>query len=333
MQILLLEVFRTVARVGSITRAAEVLGYTQSAVSRQIVALEAETGVTLLDRLPRGIDLTEAGRSLLEHAEVIVERLATARRDLEALRQLDAGQLRVGAFPTAVARLVPRAIAAFRADHPKVAVTLVEDRTPGLLKRLESGDADVAVVSAPPDDEPLDRRRFTLHHLVDEQLLVAMPADHPLAAQPDVGLSDLAGDPFIVGSPTAEQTLMRARFPAGFQPRVDFAVADWTGKLGCVAAGLGVAFVPALATSAAPGGVVLRRLPAAETATRRIFAAAARARHDTAAVAEFVTMLRREAAELDAVGWAEGAPGRPGSGRTPGGGAGHPATTVEGEAR
>jgi DNA-binding transcriptional LysR family regulator len=115
-----------------------------------------------------------------------VERLATARRDLEALRHLDAGRLRVGAFPTAVAWLVPRALAAFRADHPKVVVTLVEDRTPGLLNRLESGDADVAVVSAPPDDEPLDRSRFTLHQLLDEQLLVAMPADHPMAQRPQV---------------------------------------------------------------------------------------------------------------------------------------------------
>jgi DNA-binding transcriptional LysR family regulator len=301
MQTHLLEVFRTVARTGSITRAAEQLGYTQSAVSRQIATLEAEAGVTLLDRLPRGIALTEPGRTLLEHAEVIVDRLATARRDLEALRHLDAGQLRVGAFPTAVAWLVPRTLAAFRADHPKIAVTLIEDRTPGLLNRLESGDADVAVVSAPPHDEPLDRSRFTLHHLLDEQLLVAMPADHPVADQSQIRLADLAGDPFIVGSPTAEQTLMRAHFPAGFQPRVDFAVADWTGKLGCVAAGLGVAFVPALATSAVPAGVVLRRLPSRETAARRIFAATARARHSTPAVAEFVTLLKREATGLDSV--------------------------------
>jgi DNA-binding transcriptional LysR family regulator len=207
----------------------------------------------------------------------------------------------VGAFPTAVAWLVPRSLAAFRADHPKIAVTLIEDRTPGLLNRLESGDADVAVVSAPPHDEPLDRSRFTLHHLLDEQLLVAMPADHPVADQPQVQLADLAGDPFIVGSPTAEQTLMRAHFPAGFQPRVDFAAADWTGKLGCVAAGLGVAFVPALATSAIPAGVILRRLPSRETAARRIFAATARARHSTPAVAEFITLLKREAARLDSV--------------------------------
>ncbi|HEX6339003.1 MAG TPA: LysR family transcriptional regulator [Jiangellaceae bacterium] len=314
MQTQLLEVFRTVARAGSITRAAAVLGYTQSAVSRQIATLEAEAGVTLLDRLPRGVALTEAGRSLLEHAEVIVERVATARRDLAALRHLDAGQLRLGAFPTAVASLVPRALATFRAERPNVGVTLVEDRTPGLLNRLESGDVDVAVVSAPPEDDPPDPNRFTLHHLIDEQLLVAMPVDHPLADRPKVRLADLADDPFIVGSPTAEQTLMRAHFPAGFQPRVDFAVADWTGKLGCVAAGLGVAFVPALAASATPAGVILRLLPAADAATRRIFAATARARHSTPAAAEFITLLKREAAALDQVSCVEGA-GSPSSAR------------------
>jgi DNA-binding transcriptional LysR family regulator len=299
MQTHLLEVFREVVRAGSITGAAEALGYTQSAVSRQIATLEAEAGATLLDRLPRGIALTEAGRSLLGHAEVIIERLATARRDLEALRQLNAGQLRVGAFPTAVAWLVPRALAAFRADHPQVAVTLVEERTPELLNRLDSGAADVAVVSAPPYDPPPDPTRFTLHHLLDEELLLAMSVGHPLAHRPSIRLSDLAEDPFIVGSPTAEQALMRARFPPGFQPRVDFAAADWTGKLGCVAAGLGVALLPALAASAIPGGVVLRRLPARDTATRRIFAATARARHVTPAVAEFVARLDVAAARLD----------------------------------
>lgn len=92
----------------------------------------------------------------------------------------------------------------------------------------------------------------------------AIPADHPVAHQPQIRLADLAGDPFIVGSPTAEQTLMRAQFPAGFQPRIDFAVEDWTGKLGCVAAGLGVALVPALATHATPS-----RRPTAPTARRR----------------------------------------------------------------
>ncbi|MFD0745039.1 LysR family transcriptional regulator [Phytohabitans flavus] len=146
----LLEVFRAVARYGSITTAARQLSFTQSAVSRQIAALEAELGARVFDRLPRGVALTEEGRALLPHAEAVLDRLTAARRDLDALRGLGGGRLRVGAFPTAVAALVPRALATFREAYPDVALSLVEGTTPVLLDRLAAGDADVAVVSFSP---------------------------------------------------------------------------------------------------------------------------------------------------------------------------------------
>jgi DNA-binding transcriptional LysR family regulator len=272
MQVESLEVFRTVARYGSITAAALALRYTQSAVSRQIAALEAQTGTRLFDRLPRGVSLTEEGRCLLPHAEAILDRLATAHRELDALRGLGAGRLRVGAFPTAVAALMPRALAAFRQAHPDVALSLVEGRTPDLLERLRAGEADVAVVSAPPD-RPLDATRFDLHHLLDEHLLVAVPRDHRLARRRTIRLVDLTDDAFIFGSATAEDTLMRASFPPGFNPRVDIVAADWTGKLGCVAAGLGIALIPALAVRAAPADIALLRLHTHDAPLRRVFAA------------------------------------------------------------
>src|SRR5690606_35650301 len=134
----------TVARHGSFTTAARSLRYTQSAVSRQIAALEAEIGARLFDRLTRGVVLTEEVRTLLPHAEAILDRLTAARRDLDTLRGLGGGQLRVGAFPTHVAALVPRALAAFRAAHPNITLSLVQGRTPMLLERLVAGDADVA---------------------------------------------------------------------------------------------------------------------------------------------------------------------------------------------
>jgi DNA-binding transcriptional LysR family regulator len=293
----LLAVFRAVARHGSITGASVPLGYTQSAVSRQVAVLEAEVGAALFDRLPRGVALTEAGRSLLPHAEAILDRITAARRELEALRGLSGGQLRVGAFPTAVAALVPRALAAFRDAYPAVIVSLVEGRTPVLLERLLSGDADVAVVSAPPD-RPADTARFTLHHLLDEQLLVAMPRDHRLAGRRTLRLADLSDEPFIVGSATAEDTLMRASFPSGFQPRVDIVAADWTGKLGCVAAGLGVALVPALAIRATPSDITLRRLHTDDASRRQIFAATVTGRGHSPAVSAFIAHLDEVAGRL-----------------------------------
>ncbi|MCW6011158.1 LysR family transcriptional regulator [Micromonospora sp. CPCC 205371] len=297
MQIQSLEVFQAVARHGSITVAARALRYTQSAVSRQIAALEAETGTRLFDRLPRGVALTEEGRCLLGHAEAVLDRLATARRDLAALRGLGAGRLRVGAFPTAVAALVPRALSAFRAEHPEVTLSLVEGRTPQLLERLADGEADVAVVSAPPD-QPLDGGRFALRHLLDERLLVAVPRTHRLARRRTVRLAELTGESFVVGSATAEETLLRATLPSGFQPRIDIVAAEWTGKLGCVAAGLGVALVPALAIRATPADLALLRLHRDDATVRQVFAATLAGRRTPPAVEPFVHLLKTEATAL-----------------------------------
>ena len=153
------------------------------------------------------------------------------------------------------------------------------------------------MVSAPPA-RPLDAGRFALHHLLDERLLVAVPHDHRLARQRTVRLTDLADEPFIVGSATAEDSLMRASLPPGFQPRIDIVVAEWTGKLGCVAAGLGVALVPALAIRAAPTDIVLLRLHAADASVRRVFAATVVGRSHSPAVSRFIARLDTVAAEL-----------------------------------
>ena len=108
MDIVWLEVFREVAARGSLTAAAQALGYTQPAVSRQVAALEKATGVRLFDRLPRGVRLTEEGRFLLAHAEVVLERMRAAADGLQALRNLEAGRLRAGAIDSANAALLPR---------------------------------------------------------------------------------------------------------------------------------------------------------------------------------------------------------------------------------
>lgn len=292
-----LEVFRTVARCGSVTTAARVLGFTQSAVSRQIAVLETQTGARLFDRLPRGVALTDEGRCLLPHAEAVLDRLATARTDLDALRGLGGGRLRVGAFPTAVSALVPRALASFRAAHPGVGLSLVEGRTPDLLDRLRAGDADVAVVSAAPD-LPIDASRFDLHHLLDERLLVAVPRDHRLARRRTVRIAELADDFFIAGSASAEETLLRATLPHGFRPQIDIVAAEWTGKLGCVAAGLGVALVPALAARATPADLVLLRLHDDDASVRQIFAATVAGRSRPAAVTRLIDHLDQIAAGL-----------------------------------
>jgi DNA-binding transcriptional LysR family regulator len=227
----------------------------------------------------------------------VLDRVATAQRDLESLRGLGGGRLRVGAFPTAVAALVPRALAAFQTAHPEVSLSLVEGLTPTLLERLVAGDADVAVVSTPPD-RPLDGTRFDLRHLLDERLLVAVAKSHRLAHRRTVRLSELVDDSFIAGSATAEETLLRASLPSGFQPRIDIVAAEWTGKLGCVAAGLGVALLPALAVRSAPADIALLHLHRTDASVRRVFAATVARRSLAPAVAGFLPYLKTIANQL-----------------------------------
>ncbi|MCY1138352.1 LysR substrate-binding domain-containing protein [Actinoplanes sp. Pm04-4] len=291
MDTVLLEVFRTVARLGSLTAAAQRLQFTQSAVSRQIATLEADLGTQLFDRLPRGVALTEEGRALLPHAEAILDRVTTARRAVDDLRTLSTGRLRVGAFPTAVAALVPRALATFRQTYTEITVSLIEGLTPTLLTHLTTGEADIAVVSESPAG-PIDETRFTLHHILDERLLVAVPRTHPLARRRTVRLQELEADSFIAGSANAEETLLRASLPAGFTPRIDIVAADWTAKLGCVAAGLGVALIPALAMRTKPADVALLRLHRDDEPTRRIQAATLAGRTPSAAVGRFLPLLQ-----------------------------------------
>ncbi|MEU0197265.1 MULTISPECIES: LysR family transcriptional regulator [unclassified Streptomyces] len=294
-----LRVFLEVARHGSFTVAARALGWTQSAVSRQVASLEAALGGgPLFDRLPRGVRLTEAGRLLVPHAETVAAALHAARRDLGALREAAGGRLRFGAFPTADAALVPHALARFRTRHPRVRVTREEGFTAALLDRLTAGHLDLAIVST-TGRAPLES--YALHHLLDEPLYVAVAADHPLAGQDGpVPLGRFADADWISGNARPEGTLLDAALRQGFRPRVAHVVGEWTAKQGYVAAGLGVALVPALAAESVRPDVRLLRVLDEEATARAVYAAAVRGRSLTPAAAAFLAALREATARIPA---------------------------------
>ncbi|NUR24535.1 MAG: LysR family transcriptional regulator [Catenulispora sp.] len=273
MDLSLLEAFREVAVRGSLTAAAQALGYTQPAISRQISALEHATGTRLFDRLPRGVRLTEEGRCLLSYAETVLDQMDAARRALEGLRTLKAGWLRAGAFASANAALMPGALAAFHAAHPDVALTVSEGTTAVLLEKLQGGVIDLAVISLYPH-QVLGTDRFALRHLLDDPLMVALPHGHRLdrAGGQPLRLVELAEESWVEGFPDASQTLVDACRRAGFQPKIDFTVREWTAKQGYVAAGLGLALVPSLAAATMPAGIVLRPLHPQDAPVRSVYA-------------------------------------------------------------
>jgi DNA-binding transcriptional LysR family regulator len=299
MDLMWLRVFREVARRGSFTAAAGALRYTQSAVSRQIAALEADTGSTLFDRVPRGVRLTDEGRCLLEHADAVLGRLDAARRDLTALRNLDAGRLRIGAFATADAALVPRAMAAFQAEHPNVVLSLDEGLTPQQIPKLRDGDLDLGVVSVPPG-RSLDADGIELIHLLDDPILVAIPREHRLARRRTVRLIELSGDHWIAGWNNPDDTLMGPVLPARFQPEIRYVVPGWTAKLGLVAAGLGVTLVPGLAAGVARSDILIKRLHRDDTPARPVYAATAARATQPPAVQRFLRILTDTVRQLRA---------------------------------
>lgn len=249
-----------VARTGSFTAAAARLNYTQSAVSRRIASLEAEAGGPLFDRLPRGVRLTAAGQALHRYARDVLERLGRAGEELAAIREGTGGRLRVGAFATANAVLVPVALRDFRQARPDVTVSMAEGLSVTLLEALGRAEIDIAVVSDYPSGRGPGEEAEVVR-LMEDELLVALPAGHRLAGSGVVDLRDLREDSWIEGAPAGSPTMLAAACArAGFAPRVDFRIAEWTGKLGYVAAGLGVTLVPAMAAPAIRGDVALRSL-------------------------------------------------------------------------
>ncbi|MFE2146116.1 LysR family transcriptional regulator [Streptomyces sp. NPDC059456] len=292
----LYEVFLRVARDGSFTAAARGLGYTQSAVSRQIQTLEEQWGTALFDRLPRGVRLTEAGRVLLPHAQGMRDRLRAARAELDVLRSLDGGTLRVGAFATADVSLVPCAVASFAARHPGVTVVHTEGPTAKHVELLAEGALDVAVLSAPGAVPPTGP---DLHDLWDEPMYVALPRGHRFAGRARLRLAELADEPWIEGDVRPDRTLLAPALADGFRPRVVFRVNDWTAKLGFVAAGLGITVLPALAAGAARADIALVPVDPADLPHRRVYAATARGTTPSAAATAFLADLRGAVASMD----------------------------------
>jgi DNA-binding transcriptional LysR family regulator len=254
-----LRVLCEVAGRGSFTAAAESLGYTQSAVSRQVAGLEAAAGARLFERASRGVALTDAGRSLLRHAVGVIDQLDAAKHELAGMRELTAGHLRVGAFPMALAALVPRALAAFHSRHPGVEISLREGMTPAQLRRVGSGAVELAVVATLPN-QTLEDPHCALEPLFEDRLLLALARNHPLAGQSSVDLDDLTREPWIAGTTDASDPLLGVWPSLKWEPHVAFIARDWIAKLGLVAAGLGVTVVPGLGATAVREDVALVRV-------------------------------------------------------------------------
>lgn len=262
-----LRIVRAISDTGSITRAAEALGYSQPAISQHLRRVESRLGVALVERVGRGVRLTEAGRVLARHAPAVALAFDAAAEELAQLRGLRTGVVRLVAFPSASPVLVPRLISDLASSHPGLSLTYVEAEPPEAVEAIREDRADIALTFSYPGDREdphgSSARGLSVRSAGRDDLMLVLPAGHG----PVTRVEDLADETWIAGCPRCRGHLLELCGRAGFEPRIGFETDNAVAVEGLVAQGIGVATLPRMALESFPllPGLVTVPLPAAES--------------------------------------------------------------------
>src|SRR3954454_21555120 len=296
----LLTTFREVAVRGSFSDAAVALDFTQPAVSQHIGRLESALGVRVLERSARGVTLTAAGEVLVRHASALLDSARQAEEAVRAAAGVGRAQVRVSAFPSAAAGLLPGATRELRARRPDAELTLqVLENEPG-LEALLAGRSDVAAIVQSAVAPITPRAGVEFVPVADDELRIAVAADHPLATRASVTLEELRDEPWLVtevgGTCADSNVVLNAFRDAGYEPNVRFASDDYQALQGMAASGIGVALIPTLATVSSRSDVVV--LPLRGRAPARQVLAAVRTGEQNPLVEHMIESLRSAARSL-----------------------------------
>jgi DNA-binding transcriptional LysR family regulator len=287
---------------GSIARTADALGYTPSAVSQQLAALEREAGIALLDRTARSAGLTDAGRRLARHAERILAMVEEAEADLSAHAAEPSGRVVVTAFPSAAVAFAPALARSLRA-HPRLALLLRQSSPDDGLQLVRSGEADVAIVDDWTGQMAASLGVLTYYHLLRDPLVLVVERGHPAAdPQSPVDLRALRDEPWLAApvGESSRQAFDRLLAAVGVTPPVPSEFEGLGTVANLVARGLGIAIMPRLAVGAYERRLVVRELPAGLDLARDIYAVARTASVARPSVAVIIAALRGAARSLSA---------------------------------
>ena len=255
-----LEALVALHRTGTVSAAADLLHYGQPTISHHLRRLEAETGAVLLQRVGRGVRLTPEGERLARRGEEILGMLSRAEAELVAATSLQSGQVRLAAFPSGAATIVPDAVALMARRHPGIALELTEAEPPEAYELLRAGRIDLALTFGYPD-QPEPEQITSVPVLDDPLHLVGAQGALP---EGPVDLAALAGTRWITGCERCRRELLTLCEDAGFTPDIAFASDDYVAVQSLVATGLGVTVLPGLALRAHQNrAVVRRRVPGA----------------------------------------------------------------------
>lgn len=259
-----LRVVNAIAEHGSITAAADALGYSQPAISQHLKRLDQRIGIPVVERVGRSVRLTEAGLVLARYARPVISALDAAAGELAELTGLRAGRVRLVAFPSASPTIVPRLLAAMTVRHPGINISYLEAEPPEAVAAVRDGRADLALTFSYPGDR-VDPHTESAHGLrvqglSREEMMLVLPAAHERAASDAVDVAALAGEAWIAGCPRCRGHLLELCDASGFTPRIGYETDNFLAVMSMVSAGLGVAMLPTLAIESAgvPAGVVVR---------------------------------------------------------------------------
>ena len=292
-----------VAESGTFSRAAERLGYTQSAVSQQIGTLERIVGTPLFERPggPRPVQITAAGETLLAHARAILARVGTAAADLRALETGDRGEIRVGTMQSVGTKILPRLLRRFRTDWPGIEVSFHEAHDCNeLLRMVESGDLDLSFIELGVHGvAPLETR-----WLLDDPMVFVTPADAPEAGRSWIGIEEVVGLPMIgIRNLSCQAIIDDCYRGLPQQPTYVFRSDDNPTVQGCIASGLAYGVLPLLTVDENDPNVSVIPIEPAP-APRRLGVTWHATRHPTRAMAPFIEIAADICDDL-ALRWAD----------------------------
>lgn len=284
-----LRYFLAVAKNGNFSRAAEQCHVSQPSLSQQIQKLEEELGEKLFNRLKRCAVLTAAGEALLPRATRIVNEVEAARNDVADASDLVRGHVSLGVLPTVAPYLLPRVLSLVARECPGIDVLIHEEPTAHLLRMAGACEIDLAIVSLPIQDD-----RFVTESLLDEELLLALPARHPLAHKRSIQLADLDGERFILmkeGHCLGDQAL-RFCERHDLLPGIAFRSAQLETIQALVSAGVGISLIPKMACLSARATQPVYRSLAEPRPRRNISVIWHKEQHHSKATREFLRLLR-----------------------------------------
>ncbi|MDO3678099.1 LysR family transcriptional regulator [Paenibacillus ehimensis] len=277
------------------SRAAEKLHIAQPSLSQQLSKLEKELGVLLFQRTTNSVEVTYAGTRFVEKAQKILDMVEQLKQEMEDISQMRRGKLVVGSLPITGAHVLPLVLPVFQERYPEIDIVLVEETTSNLEQLTASGQADISLLSLPLIDDSLD-----YEPVIEEEIVLAVPPQHPLAARltdganKTVDIAELREEPFIAlkRGQGFRQIAIELCNDAGFTPNIVFESSNIETVQSLVAAGMGIAFIPRMLlrgwNELAPAYLQLSNRP-----TRTLVIAHRKGRYLSKAVAAFMETFRR----------------------------------------